>query len=150
MEPYSSRGSNAGEDSVSSVENVIAQSKHLRSRISDLSKGMAASPDLVRAGQIQVEVEALKPRLSRLAKSAVTDVKIRAGGEEHRLKDAQAALLALARDASRGVAGRLERGREEDRRVEAWDALSLLDDQLAGLRRHIFDEAANERQNLFL
>ncbi len=147
MELYNARGTG---DDLSSVESIITASKKLRTQISELGK--ASSPELVRAGQIQVEIEALKPRLSKLAKSSVTDVKIRAGGEEHRLRDAQTALIALARDAATGVARSLEHeaATARSRGGEAWDTLSLLDDQLASLRRSIFDEAANERQSLFL
>ena len=74
-----------------SVESIITQSKKLRTKVSELGRTVKTNPDLRALTSVQVDVHALKVPLSKLAKNANqhTDVKIRAGGEEHRLRDAE-------------------------------------------------------------
>ncbi len=149
---YAHRSGNAGDESVTTVESIITQSKQIRNRITELGRGLKVAPDLVTAAALHVELESLKPKLLKLAKSMITDVKIRAGGEEHRLRDAQAALFGLAEDAARAVSS-VAAGEEHLSRhgsLDASDSMAVLDDQLALLRRHVFDESANERKGLFL
>eukprot|EP00613_Pedinella_sp_CCMP2098_P044152 CAMPEP_0171789436 /NCGR_PEP_ID=MMETSP0991-20121206/65105_1 /TAXON_ID=483369 /ORGANISM="non described non described, Strain CCMP2098" /LENGTH=212 /DNA_ID=CAMNT_0012398799 /DNA_START=153 /DNA_END=788 /DNA_ORIENTATION=- len=84
-----------------SVEGIITQSKKLRTRVSELGRTQKVSPDLRALASVHADVQGLKACLSKLAKNATqhTDVKIRAGGEEHRLRDAEATLEHRLRDA---------------------------------------------------
>jgi hypothetical protein len=142
--------SDAADGSAASVESIITQSKSLRSRVSALGRTMDSDPDLCSASAVQVDLESLKPRLGKLARSAVTDVKIRAQGEEHRLRDSQDALLSLARDAASGVVAACSTQPPSRRpSLDPAGALASLDGQLAVLRRHAFDESASETKSLF-
>jgi hypothetical protein len=107
-------------------------------------------PDLASCSAIIAALEALRPRLGKLARSKVTDVAIRAQGEEHRLRDAEQALLALARDAAGGVGAACSTLPSPRRpSLDPGNALAALDAQLTVLRRHAFDASASETKSLF-
>ena len=134
------------------VEDAIKQSKTIRHRVGALVDAPEdASPDLSACALLLVEIVALAQKLARLAKSSVTDVKIRAGGEEHRLRDAQDNLMAYAHAQAAHVS-RTADTTPASRRPSldpAPGCMAALDAHLTALRLVAFDDDASERKSLF-
>jgi hypothetical protein len=138
------------EENPTSIETTIGTSKDIRSRVAELGKVMVSLPDLAAAASIQAEMECVKPSLSKLAKSKTTDVKIRAGGEEHRLRDAQTALCAMCEQVAETTNENW--GRDKIPRKLELDPEGIilkLDKDLELLRKAVMNESPNERQSLF-
>ena len=135
-----------------SVEDAIKQSKALRHCVGALASASEAQPpNLAACASLLADVVKLEQRLTRLAKSSVTDVKIRAGGEEHRLRDAQDTLLLHAR-AQAAQISRAADTTPASRRPSldpAPGCMAALDAHLSALRQAAFDDAASERKSLF-
>jgi hypothetical protein len=134
------------------VEDAIKQSKTLRLRVGALASASEDNPpDLSACASLLVEIVALAQKLARLAKSSVTDVKIRAGGEEHRLRDAHDNLVAYARSQAAHVS-RTADTTPASRRPSldpAPGCMAALDAHLTALRLVAFDDNASERKSLF-
>lgn len=134
----------------SSIEAIIGASKQLRSRITELGKVITSLPDLAQAASIQAELEYIKPGLAKLAKCKTTDVKIRAGGEEHRLRDSQAALNTMCEQVAEAT--NQNWGRDKIPRKLELDpegCIFKLDKDLELLRRSVTNVSPNERQSMF-
>ena len=145
---YQHYSANGGTENLADqLKGITAQSSELISRIAGLDQATNGAPDLVAFADLAAACEALKPELSKLARSKVTDVSIRAGGEEHRLRDAQHHLWDLARAGAALVPESSPASRRL--RLDPTGVLSVLDEQLRQLRAAAFDDSASERKSLF-
>ena len=129
----------------------LHQSKRLRVLVDDILKVQDGSFDLFGAACLFRELQLLKPHLALLSKSKVPDIKIRAGGEEHRLKDAQDALQAAAASLAKSLQLRNKKDKD-DKKSEFFHSSTIdllhwtnidvlqLDRQLLRLNQNIFGE----------
>ena len=131
----------------------LHQSKSFRALVDDATKVQGDGFDLFGAARLFRELQLLKPHLALLSKSKVPDIKIRAGGEEHRLKDAQDALQAAAASLAKSLQLRNKKDKDEQK-SEIFHSSTInllhstnidvlqLDRQLLRLNQSIFGKTA--------
>ena len=130
---------------MTTAQDVIARSKELRAQAQAIYEVHGESTlNLVGAAHVYLQLEVLKPPLIALASNKVTDVKIRAGGEEHRVRDAQASLQRVA-TTSASVFNDASKAKLScaPRMLDALRASFRLDQELMGFRGELFSDSGN-------